>query len=362
MIMKRTILILSTLSALIAQDIYGQLKPDTKIEKEKQKAPATPTLAFFTNPELMSTVRGRHGKHIAQVRQPVIEPLLQREIASNNTHESFYHAQKIQFLVFYDVLKTIYKTLSPGISLDHFTFLRFWHKSVPQKSAQDFIDAQEAGNRHKSWNDGQKDIAEKILSVNYSLFGNATGGSCTFDYFINNTNNVHYPLSELLEPIFAHYNIHPKHIQELEKVSQLFNQRTTGALCQIFIPKSLVDKCVYISSPGGTPYRSEIPGVAGFDKAKNRYTQISSLLHAYRSQPSLIKNSIEGLQARIVFIPEMLDPKSGVNIFTYNTIDPKVMQEYQSQRNAICKDIIAELTAQQNIKPITAQAPLRSKL
>lgn len=331
------ILLSTALPAVAASTAATQQKLATVAQAKRT---VTPTLAFLTNPDLLKSVRTKFGKQIDQCKESLIKPVLLKEAQHATTHVPFYHAQNVKYLLLYDVLESIYTALNPGKKIDHFTFMRFWHAGVSQKTAQEFIDAHEQGNHTKTWYDGEKDLSAKILSTNYSLFGNVIGGACSFDYFLQNTNNVTYSLDELLNPVFDYYKFDKKYIDQVNKLSNALHAKS-GIVCQLLIPNELVDKCVYISSPGGTPYRSTIAGVDGFDKYKNRYTKISPLLQAYRNNPALIKQSIEGLQARVVFIPEMLNPESGVKIFRYANMDVQEHKDYQAKIADLCKQMVA---------------------
>ncbi|HSW73771.1 MAG TPA: hypothetical protein VLG71_01310 [Candidatus Limnocylindria bacterium] len=143
----------------------------------------TPTLAFLRNPELFAAAKAQFGKSVVLFNEPLIKPVLHNEVRFGRTHVPFYHGQNMVHRLYQDFLQELYQELHQT-DLKDFTFLRFWHErgGVDQKSAQEFIDVHEAGNNHRNWSDGEKPLARKILSVNYSLFGNVTGGSCSFSY------------------------------------------------------------------------------------------------------------------------------------------------------------------------------------
>jgi hypothetical protein len=334
-------------AALIATDTRSMAHAEgVKISAPFLAAAQSPTLAFLSNQELMKAVRRSFGKQVEQHKQHLINPALQREIRYGKTHSPFYHGQNLVHRVYQDILGAVYRALGEQLPED-FVFLRFWHDGVEQKTAQAFIDSEEAGYKwgKPHWDDGQRSLAKNILSTTYSLFGNVTNGSCAFEYYNRNGNNVHYTLKDLLNRLFEQYGFNASYIKEFDKAHELLQAKGGGSICQIFIPKDIVDQCVYISQPGGTPQSDEIANIAGFDNDKNRYIQITPFLRFCCTQPSDIGRYIEGTQARIVFVPAMLDPKSGVKIFRYAQIEPEILKAYQDKITSLCTQMVAESKA-----------------
>ena len=271
--------------------------------------------------------------------------VLQNEIRFGATHVPFYHGQKIVHRVYQDILTGVYKAFGNSMPED-FVFLRFWHDRVPQKTAQEFIDAHQEkaawGNRF----DNDAIIARSVLSTTYSLFGNwsqISSWECAFDYYTSNKNVASYTLEALLEHLFVYYKFDTKYMKELVQAGALLKD-DRGSMCQILIPKSCVERCVYISHPLGVPYSEPIKGIEGFDAYKKRYTGISSFLKYCCSNPEDIHNTIEGkAQARIVFVPEMLDPKSGVKVLRYTQLTPEDLKPYHDAITRICQQMVADM-------------------
>lgn len=335
------LIILVSQNFLVSHQAQASGVPINHASSAHEAVTISPTLAFLSNPKLLQSVRSKFGTLIEQYTASLIVPVLHNEVRLGATHVPFYHGQQIVHRVYQDILAGVYKALGNTMPED-FVFLRFWQAGVSQKTAQEFIDAQEGGKGY-SWDDGEPNLAKNILSTTYSLFGNVTGGSCAFEYYVGNRNNVSYSLADLLRPLFDHYGFDRTYIKRFESTHESLQTKVGGTFCQIFIPKAIVDQCVYISQPGGTPQRNAIDGIMGFDNTKLRYTQISPFLRFLCAHPSHVQQRIEGTQARIVFIPETLDFRSGVKIFRYAQIEPDVLTSYQDTIMRICQEMVADM-------------------
>lgn len=320
----------------------------------------TPTMAFLNNPKLLKRVRELWGKEIDTYRDSVIKPILHNEFRYNDTHYCFYHAQQTIFQLIHDLCKELYTRLGKGTVPNDFAFLRFWHNSVEQMTANEFIDAHENGNHHTRW--FNRHMAEKILSVNLALFGNLEhGGECSFYYFLKNysvNNNfssqgLHDARAiarHLVEDILKKLGLNTTYAQPVSELVDLLDA-PTGNLFQILVPKEKVDDWMYVCHGAntygyGTPYRvndlSYDKAVqAAYSPEKNRFIKISPLLDAYRKKPESIPN-IDKIQARLVFVPEVLDPKSGIKIIRFSTMEQKILATYQMKLKELVAQILAD--------------------
>jgi hypothetical protein len=314
-------------------------------------------MAFLNEPKLLKRVKTLWGKEIELYRKNIIRPILHNEYRYNDTHYCFYHAQQPVFQLIHDLTKELYTHLIGPVPED-FVFLRFWQNAVEQNNVNDFIDAQENGNHTMRWYN--RIMAEKILSLNIALFGNLKkNGECSFYYFLQNysvNNNfkdkgLHDSLSiakHLIQEILTKLNLDSSYANRLSELVSLL-QAPTGNLFQIFIPKNKVDDWVYIchgsSKYGfGTPYRnntlSNEPLIqAAYSQTKNRFTKISPILEAYRKNPQVI-DRMDTIQARLVFVPETLDPRSGLKIIKFSTIPAINVATYQAKLKAIIHEML----------------------
>ncbi len=319
----------------------------------------TPTMVFLEDPVLKQRVRQTWGKEIAQYSDSVIKPVLFNEVRYNYTHYCFYHAQQPFFQLVHDLSGLLYKKLGKGNVPDDFVFLRFWQDGVEQMNANAFIDARENGDHTMRWYN--REVAGKVLSVNLALFGNlGSDGECSFHYFLKNysvNNNfqdkglrdakdiAHHLVRDILEKS----GLNVDYAQPLSNLIDLLECKT-GNLFQILIPKEKVNDWVYVCHGSGTygfgtPYRlnnlSDNARVqAAFNPYKNRFVKISPLLDAYKENSESLFN-MNKIQARIVFVPELLDPRNGLKVIKYGTIEPKALAQYHRKLEEIVDRMMA---------------------
>ncbi len=260
-------------------------------------------------------------------------------------------------------------------------------------------------------NDRNPDIGTILVSTNLALFANAgfTGESTW--YFFRQVQPWAKEQSwidfkkKLLESALKSYGYSTDHADKLMALEQFLedNEGNLGAdLFQIFVPKKMVDNLGYVSWRMGMPFDREFilkllgrktmtfgvgdkivykpdekegpkPGVQYLEptvidfskkwKQKDPTTvdmvnsllqnvkagkfKLSPLLKQYTTDPKKVKN-INYTQARLLVTNDMLlNPKSGIRIFRYYSLDPAKEQEYKKQLKGIIDQI--ELERQQKI-------------
>ena len=96
----------------------------------------------------------------------------------------------------------------------------------------------------------------------------------------------------------------------------------SGNLLQIFIPKDLINKLVYISEPLGIPYRwNNNIDLKAIINSNNNITTLD-VLNFYKNANFPTNNllyKIDQLQARILMINEFFQLNNGIKIFQYTT-------------------------------------------
>lgn len=295
-----------------------------------------------------------------------IDKVMACEREHNDDYYVFYHAQMREFCVLHDFLKEFYQFFNMSKPFDDFAFLRVWSDGVSDTSTaslQDFIDSYEKGkshgygSEHPKWDDHEDYLRRSLLSVNLSLFGNTTQrcmGECTFDFFTRSRSVGFYDATPLIESMLIKCGINSSAASnKLMNIAAKTLKSSEGALMQIFIPKSYVDRCVYLSHDYGTPYRTPVVS-SSFDAKKGRHMNISSVLELYKNSPEKIAN-IDELQARILFYPDgMLDPNSGIKIIRYTTVPEGTMTYYEREIKALAEELFTEMLAQ---KLITKRSP-----
>jgi len=132
-----------------------------------------------------------------------------------------------------------------------------------------------------------------------------------------------------------------------------------GNMLQIFIPKKLVDRCVYFSKRGGNPRKLPVPeSLSEKFRTKilgQRFQKASTVLQALSNNSESVRGELTGLQARILLHKDLFDnPSSGIKIFRYNQIPQGLSDSYQSQLKSIAESVFA-LWKRTVVDPVIAQ-------
>jgi hypothetical protein len=277
-----------------------------------------------------------HGDFLTK-HHNLITTALQREKEFSESHYALYHAHRNHLKIVQDVIKKLhmYLTLVP---LQDFTFMRMKKlQTAHEKDVNEYIKKQSFGGAF----DHQDFVRAQMISVNLSLFGNRNSpGECTFDYFVDN-NSQAYILKDILRDLLSPFGFGHAFVETIvHELWQISLSSPTGILHQIFIPKELIDKVVYLSEPCGIPYSKKIVSKY-FDSKTNHHTRIAPILDKYRTNPQSISD-LDDLQARLVFLDPLFDPSSGIKFFTYDTIAAEDKEKYDAAINQIVQKIILE--------------------
>lgn len=308
------------------------------------------TESYLSIPELHQEVMDNW--HTVLERYPSFLPsIIAQEKALSGTHYVFYHAQLGRLRVVNDIITHIYNRFHLNQNNPDFNFLRIWYKGLKNTSIEQLLTDEEAVLHPFAghW-DTQKHIAQKLLSVNLSLFGNCTwtwAGECTFHYFINNYSIKPPYVKDIINKLIDDFEIskildcdqYTCFEKMLDEIINTYSQSDndayaaenlldSGLLMQIFIPKDKVDNYVYLCHPCGKPYTKPICPEY-FDTQKKRHLKISPIIEKYIMNPTAIEN-IDKLQARILLSQDMvLNPASEVKIYRYTLIDDEAQQAYE---------------------------------
>ncbi len=283
-----------------------------------------------------------------------INEILAREEEYSKNYYVFYHSHDWQLAVIFDVYKLLNKWLDTHpIGAD--ILLR--NRSVGEfKDINEFMTYWENlfggswDNNHPYALYGKKrNLAETLLSVNLSLFGNASNSSSnSFRYFLD-SKSARAP-GGLLKEIFGEWGFNPKYKKEIIKAFEELHHDNKGQLIQMFIPKDKVNEFVYLAIPGGTPYRDKVTD--SFDSKLKRHVlrdkkgavignDIASILEAYQNGTlQLDPTSLDQLQARIVMLPDFFLAESGVKYFVYNLVPPVEEKRYKEKLEKIVHNMI----------------------
>jgi hypothetical protein len=302
------------------------------------------THAYLSVPPLRELAYSSWGAEIALYKN-IVDQALERETAYEHTHHVFYHAQKCEFRIVQDFLKNLYQLMHPDIVIENFHFLRAWYEFPKTINASSFINEHEEYENGllKDWNDNRSYLAKRMLSVNFSLFGSTKNysnfGECTFKYFFKNKSIKMVDLKQLLEGIFEHFGYNKKYVADLLALSKTI-ETNEGSLFQIFVPIDKVDTITFAAQRLGTPYRNSLFMPHLFNHKLQRYPTLTPILDAYRNYPGQFGLDLDRLQGRILFSQDLLlNPKSGIQIFRYTTINLVKLKNYETELKKLTEKI-----------------------
>lgn len=302
------------------------------------------TYAYLSAPHLKELAYSSWGSEIAFYKN-IVDQALERETTHEHTHHVFYHAQKCEFRIVQDFLKNLYQLMHPDIVIENFHFLRAWYEFPETINASSFIDEHEEYENGllKDWNDNHSHLSKRMLSVNFSLFGSTKNygkfGECSFKYFFKNKSIKTADIKRLVEEIFEHFGYNKKYVADLLALHKTI-ETNEGSLYQIFVPIDKVDMIVFAAQRLGTPYRNPMLMPHLFDHKLQRYPTLTPILDAYRNYPGQFGLELDRLQGRILFSQDLLlNPKSGVQIFRYTTINPVKLKNYEAELKKLTEKI-----------------------
>lgn len=215
-----------------------------------------------------------------------IKQILSAEIGQIDHHVVVYHSTSIFSYLFTEITGYLYKTLNKSIA-SSFVFFRdfanpdFQGQESPTSFLKEkiFTRKEETTSEKKLWTDHlDRDL---LLSVNLSLLGhysnsgeqsyhfNSAGGvgmlSSSLPDMISKLSLAEPWKQALLPPITASIK---KLCQQIKKIRQNRQGQTLptdhweetrdSVLYQIFIPKEILDRCIYIAQVNGTPLSKPI--------------------------------------------------------------------------------------------------------
>lgn len=321
-----------------------------KIDYGKLRTFQIQTLTHYFHPGLQDNLINTFElkQKFKMIGVPVIESIVNKAICREedfaSTHYVFYHGCKIEFLVFQDILKFLYKALTKK-NIKEFVFLRNPSTFFEQyESVQTFLNAS-----NYCIYDSLDPDRKLLLSVNPSLFGNSIyrTTSSAFCYFLNSDNAVKIDLLDCIKDIFESYNLvnlfykYKNQIQDCFDVLTKPESAKTGILVQIFVPKDCADLILYRSLPKGVPF---------YSKDDPELLAPSVELKFYQKNLYLIKKCsssyIDTMQFRILLNRDiMLNPngKKSAKIFRYLNKTPKV-KEYKAMFKNMTESLLQDLS------------------
>lgn len=346
--------------ALLSCSLTSMAKDAFKLRKSFL---TTQTGAYLSLPELQNTVvkwlgngdlsekdkkselyekykgfRGTLKKH-----EKLIKRALAREEKFKNTHYVFYHGFDYRWRVIGDLQKALYKLLVHAPVRKDFIFLRpctFSFFNIPPVNVWLKEKIKQYGVGYDNY---KPDVQDFLLSTNLSLFGGiGRPRSFSFKFFLESVKGNPPVMGKILHQIISPFTKNA--LQKAHYIAILVELLDTiktneGNLIQIFIPKKLVDRCVYASKERGKVW-DEVIEQSCFNASKKRHTAFAPLLERYRNKPKTLTRHIDKLEARILLRGQLfLNPQSPIKMFRYTTLDSKRRKIYKKRIKLIAKHI-----------------------
>ncbi len=235
------------LLAIITQAKAGELATAASLLKSwTSRKIVTPTRTYLKQPELSGMVQEKWGRDV-EVHKPMIDRMMEKEEEFAKTHHVFYHAQRSHLVTYQHVITKLYEYVH-NKKVGNFTFVRKWHTALEKTDVEKFVTSR--GCWHY---DRDRRLRPFLLSANVSLFGNTSRSrqkECSFDYFVSHYNMSPPQAEAMFSDLAAEFGFSPA---SMEQLLSLTESNDSSGMLQIFIPKELANKCVYIASPVGYP-------------------------------------------------------------------------------------------------------------
>ncbi|MCK4517407.1 hypothetical protein KAT92_01415, partial [Candidatus Babeliales bacterium] len=295
--------------------------------------------------------------------QAIVEKALTQEDTLKEEFYVFYHGQKWQFRIVQDLLRKLSIRLrgySQG-DFSEFCYLRVPGGIFEDSNLKIMSDLFKQGEvMGESVDEDKPWFADRLLSVNLSLFGGGFSSCLAWYYFTENDTCFGYGsnIKKLLGDVFACFSIAleetllEKYLNELLSLNETIKTKE-GNLFQIFITKGEVNKYMYLSCILNSHDADKIKIV---DKAFD----VSRLINSYFYRPvSEVRfNDLDYFQGRILLNNYfMLNPRSGVKIFRYTTVNQKDVEKYEEKLDKLIDDI-STCMSRQVFQNTDLQSPL----
>jgi hypothetical protein len=267
--------------------------------------------------------------------EKIINEAIIKEDEMSKKYYVFYHGQKREFLLFYDLLSLFFK-LYYKKELKDFFMLR-----IPDNNKELYDNITIFWEKNKEIfdngiGDHHKNMREALLSVTPTLLNGKIGESA-LDFFFQHNNPEGD--SSIIRDIFKCFDIESlfiKYENKLEEVIKCLIKNEpngTGVLLQIFIPCTEVDNIVYDAAPGGyrlTELASQsIKESDSFYKKSNKIEEFNAIREYEKQYRILIENNV------------FLRPSENndVKMFRYCNEETESMKKYKKLFNEIAKEL-----------------------
>ncbi|HEV2601160.1 MAG TPA: ankyrin repeat domain-containing protein [Candidatus Babeliales bacterium] len=258
----------------------------------------------------------------------MIKKMVENEELYKESHIVCYHAQNSENRLIPAILNYCYESPYPN-----FEYLRT--RASDYSNVQQYLDSFAGPHAFRAGkgatNDNLAHIRKDLLAVNPTLFSNFhISGESTWDYFLRNRS-----IGSFVKEWLKEERTYGKDILDVNKEFP----SETGDIIQIFIPKHLVDECVYVSRPFGVPQKeymvndnNEIVAADDYDVRRQRYIKASTLLELLQKEKNPFKH-INEMQLRLFFsrTGPLMNPKMGVKMFRFTSLTSQQLQGYEKR-------------------------------
>jgi hypothetical protein len=289
--------------------------------------------------------------------QSLVRDCFKVEKEFGDKYEIFYHGRRWQYAFLADIYGLLYSSTS-GKKLQDFIFVHLDDPAtgkVSEKFMQSEQDRRERlvkeGNIFSHDTKGHPvGIASRqsLLFLNKFLFGNLGRlGSNSMDYIVSNHNvgNISFSIAEIFS-MFGLFNIYQQYADALSKLKEEHDELTQyGELLQILIPKDTVDKTVYYTTSGGPRKEYQLSDGTKTTDTKTILKDIDEHPVDVAEFVGIVTNDKYGL----------LNPDSGVKIYSRNVVDPQKMALFREKEKQLfdrIKQSIAQPIVECKVKQV----------
>jgi hypothetical protein len=127
----------------------------------------------------------------------------------------------------------------------------------------------------------------------------------------------------------------------------------SGNLLQIFIPKDKVNDYLYLSTAYGIPLKKfkmrDEEGKEVIYKINSKGA--AEMIEAFRNNPSAFDPlELDSIQGRLLLTNLfLLNPASGVKVYSYNTIQPEELARYKNELKKLVQEIMSKWAAERGV-------------
>lgn len=194
---------------------------------------------------------------------------------------------------------------------------------------------------------GDAAMRQKLLFLNYGLFGNLKdSSSSTAHYVASNVNFGSSPISITTKDAFnllGYQKVYSKYQSEIEALEKDYAASSHGTILLVAVPSKDIEKYVYLCSSGssghgmgGVKRTIKIKGIGSTD-------DIKLIMKAIIENPSSLDT--DDLEFCLIMTQEDggLDPKTGIKIEPIISGDKKALAKLQEREKELYKKIKKEI-------------------